>query len=82
MAKIGVEESLTNVQEALREIGYEVVEIKSEADMQGCDYCVVTGLDENMMGVSDTVSEGAVIDASGYSAEEICQHIQNKMSQA
>lgn len=32
MSRIGVEESLTNIQEALREKGFDVVEIKQEAD--------------------------------------------------
>ncbi|HJV18012.1 MAG TPA: YkuS family protein, partial [Bacillales bacterium] len=44
MAKVGVEQSLTNIQQALREKGYDVVELKQEADAKNCDCCVVTGL--------------------------------------
>lgn len=82
MAKIGVEESLTNVQEALRAMGYEVVQIRNENDMENCDCCVITGLEENVMGIASSVPEGAVIDARGYSADEICEQIQHRMNQA
>ncbi|MBE3569338.1 MAG: YkuS family protein, partial [Bacillales bacterium] len=50
MAKIGVEESLHNVSDALKERGHQVVELKKESDARGCDCCVVTGLDSDMMG--------------------------------
>jgi hypothetical protein len=79
MAKIGVEESLTNIQQALREKGYDVVEIKQESDAQNCDCCVVTGLDINMMGMHDTVTKGSVIDANGMSADEVCQQVESRL---
>lgn len=79
MTKIGVEESLTNIKEALREKGYDVVELKREEDARGCDLCVVTGLDQNMMGMHDTHTAGPIIDASGRSAEDICQEVENKI---
>src|SRR4051812_38710806 len=40
MAKIGVEQSLGQVQEALREKGHDVIELKQESDAQNCDCCV------------------------------------------
>ncbi|AIM15289.1 MULTISPECIES: YkuS family protein [Neobacillus] len=79
MARIGVEQSLTNIQQALREKGYEVVELKQESDAQNCDCCVVTGLDSNVMGMQDSVTKASVIDANGLSAEEVCQQVENKL---
>ncbi|MFD0049606.1 YkuS family protein [Actinomycetes bacterium NPDC127524] len=79
MAKIGVEQSLANVQQALAEKGYDVVTLKQESDAQGCDFCVVTGLDSNVMGMQDTSIKGSVIDANGLSADEVCEQIQQKM---
>ncbi|MCL6585710.1 MAG: YkuS family protein [Anoxybacillus sp.] len=76
MAKIGVEPSLTNVQVALKERGYEVVPLRQESDAKGCDCCVVTGQDVNVMGIQNAVTRGAVIDASGLTAEEICQKVE------
>ncbi|WP_066327201.1 YkuS family protein [Anoxybacteroides amylolyticum] len=76
MAKIGVEPSLTNVQVALKERGYEVVPLRQESDAKGCDCCVVTGQDANVMGIQTAITRGAVIDASGLTAEEICQKVE------
>lgn len=79
--KIGVEQSLTNVQAALREKGYDIVELKQESDTQGLDCCVITGLDKDVLGMEDTAIKGSVIDAHGLSADEICQQVDEKMNQ-
>ncbi|MCZ0754262.1 YkuS family protein [Anoxybacillus sp. J5B_2022] len=79
MAKIGVEPSLTNVQMALKERGHEVVPLRQESDAKGCDCCVVTGQDVNVMGIQNAVTAGAVIEASGLTAEEICQKVEEKV---
>ncbi|MBA9028159.1 MULTISPECIES: YkuS family protein [Bacillaceae] len=80
MQKIGVEGSLTNISEALREKGYDVVELKQEADAQNVDFCVVTGLDSNMMGIQEVSAKGSVIEASGMSANEVISEIENKIN--
>ncbi|MBD8845934.1 YkuS family protein [Priestia megaterium] len=79
MARIGVEYGLTDVQAALQQLGHEVVQLRNESDAQGCDCCVVTGQDSNVMGISDAVTQGSVITASGLAAEEICQQVGNKV---
>ncbi|MFD3446226.1 YkuS family protein [Microbacteriaceae bacterium 4G12] len=79
MAKIGVEQSLTDVQEALQDKGYEIVQLRSENDAKGCDCCVVTGLDTNVGGMSTTSIDGPVIEASGLTADEICQKVESKL---
>jgi hypothetical protein len=79
MAKIGVEQSLTNVQQALRQKGYDVVQLKQESDANGCHCCVVTGLDSNVMGIQDTSTKGSVIDANGMSADEVCQEVESRI---
>lgn len=80
MAKIGVEQSLTNIQEALREKGYDIVELRQESDVQGCDCCVVTGLDSNVMGMSDAATKASVIEANGLSADEVCQQVESRIN--
>ncbi|MGM7720147.1 YkuS family protein [uncultured Metabacillus sp.] len=80
MPKIGVEQSLSDVSSALQEKGYEVVQLKNENDAQGCDCCVVTGQDSNVMGISNVVTAGSVIEASGMTAEEICQQVESKIN--
>ena len=79
MSKIGVEQSLTNVQEALRAKGYDIVELKQESDAKGLDCCVITGLDKDALGMENTSSKGSVIDAHGLTADEICQQVDKKM---
>lgn len=79
MARIGVEQSLTNVQNALREKGHDVIELKQESDANGCDCCVVTGGDSNVMGMQDTSMKGSVIEASGLTAEEVCQQVESRI---
>ena len=77
MTRIGVEPSLTNVQGALREKGYEVVELSAEGQSgSGCDFYVVTGLNSNVMGIQDTTVKAPVIEADGLTAEEVCSRIE------
>ncbi|MGR3762616.1 YkuS family protein [Rossellomorea sp. NS-SX7] len=77
--RIGVEESLQNVVQALREKGHDVVELKQETDAQGCDCCVVTGIDSNVMGIQNAATQGSVIEASGLSADEVCQQVESRL---
>ncbi|PLT35065.1 YkuS family protein [Bacillus sp. V5-8f] len=79
MARIGVEQSLSNIQQALRDRGHDVVELKQESDAKGCDFCVITGIDSNVMGMQDVAIQGSVIEANGLSAEEVCQQVENRI---
>lgn len=79
MPRVGVEQSLTNISQALREKGYDVVELKQESDAQNCDCCVVSGLDSNVMGMQDTATKASVIDANGMSADEVCRHVESRL---
>jgi hypothetical protein len=79
MAKIGVEHSLTDVQEALKERGHEIIPLRGENDAKGCDCFVITGQDANVMGIQNAVAAGPVIEASGLTAEEICQKVEEKL---
>lgn len=80
MARIGVEQSLTDVREALQEKGYDVVDLRNENDAKNCDCCVVTGMDSNIMGVENSMNAGPVIQASGLSADEICNQVESKLN--
>ncbi|MEH6943450.1 YkuS family protein [Bacillus sp. JJ722] len=79
MAKIGVEQSLSSVQQALRDKGHDVVELKQESDSQNCDCCVISGVDQNVMGMQDTSMQGSVINAHGLSADEVCQEVESRL---
>ncbi|MQR96694.1 YkuS family protein [Fictibacillus phosphorivorans] len=79
MARIGVEQSLSNVSDALRSKGYDVVELRQEQDANGCDCCVISGQDENVMGIQNAVTQGSVLNAHGMSADEVCQAVESRL---
>ncbi|AXF56897.1 YkuS family protein [Salicibibacter kimchii] len=82
MARIGVEASLSDVQAALEEKGHDVVALQQEQDAMDCDCCVTTGMDSNVMGMSDTVSQASIIEAQGLNAEQVCNKVENRLNLA
>lgn len=80
MTKIGVEESLSNVKQALRSKGYEIIDVKQAADARNLDCYVVTGLESNVMGINDTSIKASIIEADGLSADEVCREVENKIN--
>ncbi|KIL35613.1 hypothetical protein SD70_32095 [Gordoniibacillus kamchatkensis] len=72
MAKVAVENSLSNVREALQNNGFEVVDMNNAA---GCACCVVSGQDENMMGIADTYTQASVINCEGMTADEVVRQV-------
>lgn len=79
MARIGVEESLTNVSDALKSKGHEVVILRQESDANGCDCCIISGQDQNVMGIQNAVTQGSVLNADGMSADDVCQAVESKL---
>jgi hypothetical protein len=79
MPKIGVEQSLTDVQQELQSKGYEIVQLRNEQDSQGCDCCVITGQDQNVMGMQNAAFDGSVINADGMTAQDVCQQVEAKL---
>ncbi|ANC76705.1 hypothetical protein ABID52_002491 [Fictibacillus halophilus] len=79
MARIGVEQSLSNVSDALRSKGHDVVELRQEQDANGCDCCVISGQDQNVMGIQNAVTQGSVLNAHGMSADEVCQAVESRL---
>lgn len=79
MARIGVEQSLTSISEELTSKGYEVVSLKQESDAASCDCCVISGQDQNVMGIQNHVTQGSVINADGMSAADVCERIEHTL---
>ncbi|WNQ13836.1 YkuS family protein [Paenibacillus aurantius] len=77
MARIAVENSLSHMTEALQNSGHEVV---SMDQAEGCDCCVISGQDANMMGISNAVTQASVINAEGLTDEEILNRINESMA--
>lgn len=78
MAKIAVAEGLQYVRDALQNNGYEVINLEGE-NVPACDCCVITGLDQNMMGIADTATDVSVINAEGLTAEQVLEEVKQRI---
>lgn len=81
VARIGVEGTLSDVREALQAKGHETVDLRSENDASGCDCCVISGQDKDVMGMATASTKGSVINAHGMTADEVCQAVDSKGQQ-
>lgn len=79
MARIGVEESISDVKDALMEMGHEVIILRSSDDAAYCDCCIISGQDKDVMGMQDTSIAGPVINAQGATAQEVCDMVSDKL---
>jgi len=77
MPRIAVEGNLPNIRKALENNGYEVVNMDSK-NLASCACCVISGVDQNMMGMEDIVTQVPVISAEGMSEQEIVKEVQSK----
>ncbi len=76
---IAVEDSLNNVTQELEEKrDYSLVSLE-DADLDQVDAVVLTGSDENVMGMMDTITEAPVVNAEGLDANEVEEAIKNKI---
>lgn len=80
MKKIGVEKGLANVASHLIRNGYTVEMLSGSIDdnmnkLPGYDCIVTSGLNTDMMGVSDTATKAPVINAKGLSPTEVMDRI-------
>lgn len=73
---IAVEKNLSRLFDTLETQGYEVVELDKE-NIDGVDAIVVSGADINLMNMQDTLTDVPVINASGKSASEILDELNN-----
>jgi len=75
---IAVENGLTPVEAALRERGHQVVLMK-QGDTPDAAVLVVTGGDENMLGIQNVELKAPVVVAEGRSVVEICDAVEEKL---
>ncbi|HAA24556.1 MAG TPA: hypothetical protein DCE11_00345 [Ruminiclostridium sp.] len=80
MKKIAVQKGLTPVQEYLANHGYDVEMVDfdafSKSQEEDYDAVVVTGMNNDFLGMQDTATGAPVIDATGMTPEEIYEQIQ------
>lgn len=79
MARVAVEQSLTPISQMLRDNGYEVVQLGNW--QQAVDAVVITGQDDNMMGMANITTGAPVINAEGLTAQEVFHAVNQRLSQ-
>ncbi|MGD8191602.1 YkuS family protein [Brevibacillus ginsengisoli] len=78
MPKIAVEHSLTDLSKMLRANGFDVVELGNW--QQQVDAVVITGQDENLMGIQGNLITGApVINANGMSTMDVFHEVNQRV---
>ncbi|HPZ85879.1 MAG TPA: YkuS family protein [Bacillota bacterium] len=80
LTKIAVEQGLRPFQEALRTAGFLVVEVKdpNEVRQTGAKAVVVSGMDENFLGIDDS-RKSPVITAAGRTPEEVVREVRRSL---
>ncbi|MCX8129234.1 MAG: YkuS family protein [Clostridia bacterium] len=80
--KIAIEPNLTPIKDFLSNKGYSVDSINFGEQIiksdKNYDAFIVTGIDTNFMGISDTNSKAVVINAKGLTAEQVYHELQKK----
>ena len=81
MKKVAVQKGLNPIKDYLCEEGYTVKEFDKSKKNAGnfldrYDAVIVTGENQNIMGVEDTISTTPIIDASGMTGEQVKEQIE------
>lgn len=79
--RVAVEDTLTNVEQALRDAGYEVTKMTG-GTMSNVDAAVITGMSNNFLGFADTNgNKFPVLECNGKSAQEIVEDLKRHEQQ-
>jgi len=84
LKKVAVEKGLSNVQNFLTQQGItvETLDTQNKANSQYLsqyDAIVVSSLDNNVMGITNTLTKIPIINASGLTPQDVYNQIQNQM---
>lgn len=80
--RIGIEPNLTNVKNYLEDMGCDVSVISNnQTGYNSFDAIVVTGEDDDVMGIEDTDTDAIIIEASGLTPQEVYDEIQSLESE-
>ncbi len=81
MKKVAVQKGLNPIKDYLCDQGYTVKEFDNRKKNAGnflnrYDAVIVTGENQNIMGVEDTISTTSIIDATGMTGEQVKEQIE------
>ncbi|HJV46979.1 MAG TPA: YkuS family protein [Bacillota bacterium] len=78
MAIIAIEQSLHHIESFLKSNGMEVVGISTNAASRA-DAFVISGMDQNVMGMAEATTGVPVINAEGKTPQEVLRDIQHSI---
>lgn len=78
--RVAVEPSLTPVADFLSSKGYDVRKLSTSEKSDNVDAYIITGMNNNLMGISTTQTKAVVIDATGMTAEQVYHELQDRLS--
>lgn len=73
---IAVEDGLSSIKMALKQSGYKVV---SPGAGGRIDATIVTGMDDNIMGMQDIKEKSIVLDAAGKTENQILDELRSRL---
>ena len=81
MKKLAVQKGLNPIKDYLSDEGYTVKEFDNRKKNAGnffnkYDAVIVTGENQNIMGIEDTISKTSIINATGMTGEEVKNQIE------
>ncbi len=83
--RVAIENTLGSVKQLLDQKGYEVVQLdphtQTGIELKNCDAVVISGMDDNMMGMTTIKTGSPVISAKGMSPQEVLNQLENTMKQ-
>ncbi|MBU7006475.1 YkuS family protein [Phosphitispora fastidiosa] len=83
--RVAIENTLGSVKQLLDQNGYEVVQLdphtQTGIELKNCDAVVISGMDDNMMGMTTIKTGSPVISAKGMSPQEVLNQLENTMKQ-
>lgn len=78
MTRVAVEPGLRAFEDALREAGFEVVELRKSDGMVHAHAIVVSGLDSDFLGITDS-GDAPVVRAAGRTPGEVVQEVRRSL---
>lgn len=78
--RIAIESTLGNFRDYLTEKGYEIVQLdphtQTGIELKNCDAIIVSGQDEDLIGMNTAKTEAPVIDTRGMTPEQVLNRIE------
>lgn len=78
--RVAMENTLGNLRGYLTEKGYEIVQLdphtQTGIELKNCDAIVVSGMDENLMGMTTVKTEAPVIESRGMTPEQVLSRLE------